>query len=549
MSTESPIPDPTPTPLPEETDQIPTTGEIEDDNIKIDEPEPTPEIDITKLQQEFQEKAQQYLADQSQHIIIPSFAKWFELSKIHAIEKKSFPDFFDDEAVYKTPQNYKYIRDFLVNTFRLNPKEYLTITSVRRSLSGDVTSIIRIHQFLEKWGLINYQIDPKTKPSLLGPKFTGHFQINLDTPENIIPYVPDNVEIIKNNNPSEIIKTEEPIEFNMEIRRDIYQTGEKKIEFRPQSSAHYSCSICGKDATEIRYHNLKIKTYSYNQNTNNSSILCSICYDQGLFPSNFTSSDFIKFHKLEDSQEWTEQEVLLLLEGIEMYGTHDPTSIANNKININSNNQWDKISEHVGTKSREYCLKKFLQLPIEDKFLTKLVKDESTTDKKSLVEEVVKKLIQSKEGSQLLQQNASTNTQHSIEEQSSLINQIVELTIEKVNLKLNAINNLQNSLIDVTNQLNQERKTNLLERWSMINKIEKLKKEKPELSELLNDILKPNKIFELDSNTNTITTTSTTTTTNNEDNMQIEPTTETNGDIETIPISVTKPKSYTFWSG
>ena len=148
-------------------------------------------VDVEQLQKEFQEKARKYLVDQTQHVIIPSFAKWFNLNKIHPLEKKSFPDFFSEDSIYKTPKSYKYIRDFIVNTFRLNPKEYLTITAIRRNLAGDVTNIIRIHQFLEKWGLINYQIDPKTKSTILGPQYTGHFQITLDAPDGLVPYVPE----------------------------------------------------------------------------------------------------------------------------------------------------------------------------------------------------------------------------------------------------------------------------------------------------------------------------------------------------------------------
>jgi SWI/SNF related-matrix-associated actin-dependent regulator of chromatin subfamily C len=46
---------------------------------------------------------------------------------------------------------------------------------------------------------------------------------------------------------------------------------------------------------------------------------------------------------------WTDAETLLLLEGIELY-----------------DDDWVAVSEHVGTKSREACVLKFLQLPIEE---------------------------------------------------------------------------------------------------------------------------------------------------------------------------------------
>ena len=46
----------------------------------------------------------------------------------------------------------------MINTYRLNPHEYLTVTACRRNLAGDVCAIIRVHAVLEQWGLINYQV-------------------------------------------------------------------------------------------------------------------------------------------------------------------------------------------------------------------------------------------------------------------------------------------------------------------------------------------------------------------------------------------------------
>jgi hypothetical protein len=43
---------------------------------------------------------------------------------------------------------------------RLNPTEYLTSTACRRNLAGDVCAIMRVHAFLEQWGLLNYQVHP-----------------------------------------------------------------------------------------------------------------------------------------------------------------------------------------------------------------------------------------------------------------------------------------------------------------------------------------------------------------------------------------------------
>lgn len=99
-----------------------------------------------------------YLAAQTHPLIIPSYASWFSFSTIHPLERRSLPEFFSGKNRSKTPAIYKDYRDFMMNTYRLNPAEYLTVTACRRNLAGDVGAIMRVHAFLEQWGLINYQV-------------------------------------------------------------------------------------------------------------------------------------------------------------------------------------------------------------------------------------------------------------------------------------------------------------------------------------------------------------------------------------------------------
>lgn len=99
-----------------------------------------------------------HLVAQTHAIILPSYSTWFDMHAIHAVEQKSLPEFFNSRNRSKTPAIYKDYRDFMVNTYRLNPTEYLTVTACRRNLAGDVCAIMRVHAFLEQWGLINYQV-------------------------------------------------------------------------------------------------------------------------------------------------------------------------------------------------------------------------------------------------------------------------------------------------------------------------------------------------------------------------------------------------------
>jgi hypothetical protein len=95
---------------------------------------------------------------------VPTCGSWFDPAAISSIEEKSLPEFFNRSSLTKTPETYMHYRNFIIRTYRENPLEYLTATSCRRALVGDACAIIRIHAFLEKYGLINFEVDPSTRP-------------------------------------------------------------------------------------------------------------------------------------------------------------------------------------------------------------------------------------------------------------------------------------------------------------------------------------------------------------------------------------------------
>lgn len=77
----------------------------------------------------------------------------------------------------------------MVDSFRLHPTEYLSITACRRNLAGDVAAIMRVHGFLEQWGLINYHVDADKLSQSMGPPATGHFNVMVDTPAGLQPLI------------------------------------------------------------------------------------------------------------------------------------------------------------------------------------------------------------------------------------------------------------------------------------------------------------------------------------------------------------------------
>eukprot|EP01101_Sappina_pedata_P008421 TRINITY_DN4655_c0_g2_i1.p1 TRINITY_DN4655_c0_g2~~TRINITY_DN4655_c0_g2_i1.p1 ORF type:complete len:360 (+),score=131.97 TRINITY_DN4655_c0_g2_i1:202-1281(+) len=82
--------------------------------------------------------------------------------------------------------------------------------------------------------------------------------------------------------------------------------------------------------------------------------ICHKCFAEGRYPEEMASSDFIRMEPVypDATDSWTDQETLLLLEGIEDFGEN-----------------WEKVAEHVGSKTVEQCVAHFIKIPIEDNYL------------------------------------------------------------------------------------------------------------------------------------------------------------------------------------
>lgn len=238
------------------------------------------------------------VTEQTHHIIVPSYSAWYDYNSIHEVEKRAMPEFFNGRNKSKTPEIYLAYRNFMVDTYRLNPTEYITSTACRRNLAGDVCAIMRVHAFLEQWGLINYQVDTDSRPTAMGPPPTSHFHILSDTPSGLQPVNPP--------------KTPQPSAAKTLLDLDKAQEASKKPEGVP----------------EISSFGLKLDQYAKKPAVLRNKSAASLTRD------------------------WTEQETLLLLEGLEMY-----------------KDDWNKVCEHVSSRTQDECILHFLRLPIEDPYL------------------------------------------------------------------------------------------------------------------------------------------------------------------------------------
>ncbi|KAK1907519.1 hypothetical protein P3342_005846 [Pyrenophora teres f. teres] len=337
---------------------------------------------------DLQSAARSHFVTQTYATIIPSYATWFDMRYIDYRERKALPEFFNGRNRSKTPAVYRDYRDFMINTYRLNPSEYLTVTACRRNLAGDVCAIMRVHAFLEQWGLINYQVDPQERPSNIGPPFTGHFRVTVDTPRGLQPFQPgpgSKVTEGKQLAATDRAASQQPTaksETKSLAGRNIYEANGKEASAEPKAangeangaSVHVknleaaakepikviNCFSCGVECTRVHFHETKPSEQpgQLKQGGGLKRDLCPRCFVEGNFPSGTSSVDFTKISNPESSataeneEKWTEEETLLLLEGLEEF-----------------DDDWNRVADHVQTKTREQCVMKFLQLEIEDKYI------------------------------------------------------------------------------------------------------------------------------------------------------------------------------------
>ena len=92
---------------------------------------------------------------------------WYNSELLNALEIKHLPDFFATEADRaKNTVGYFRIRNFIVSLYAHNPSIYLSATDCRRKLSGDVCAVLRVHAFLDAFGVINFNAKAEFRPIL-----------------------------------------------------------------------------------------------------------------------------------------------------------------------------------------------------------------------------------------------------------------------------------------------------------------------------------------------------------------------------------------------
>ncbi|CAN6380814.1 unnamed protein product, partial [Urochloa humidicola] len=284
--------------------------------------------------------------------VVPKHSDWFTPETVHRLERQVVPHFFTGKSPGHTPEKYAMLRNKVIAKYLENPGKRLAFAECQGLVgsTGELYDLSRIVRFLDTWGIINYLATGsvhrglRMATSLLREEPTGELQLltaPLKSIDGLIlfdrPKCSLQAEDISSMASSS--SNSEVVDFDA-----AFADLDGKIRERLSES---SCSYCLQPLPSLHYRSQKEADVA----------LCSDCFHDARYITWHSSLDF---HKVDgdndglenDSDKWTDEETLLLLEGIEKY-----------------NDNWDDIAGHVGTKSKAQCIYHFIRLPVEDGLL------------------------------------------------------------------------------------------------------------------------------------------------------------------------------------
>ncbi|KAL7118800.1 hypothetical protein ACP275_02G024200 [Erythranthe tilingii] len=273
--------------------------------------------------------------------VVPIHAGWFSWTKIHPLEERMLPSFFNGKSESRTPEIYTEIRNWIMKRFHHNPNEQIELKHLNELTVGDMDVRQEVMEFLDYWGLINYHPFPRNEPAAM--------LVDADSNKDEIVKMDSLVEKLFQ---FETVDSWTPIVPRMTTAIPAMSSGllpesviADELVKSEGPSVEYHCNSCSGDCSRKRYHCQKQADFD----------LCADCFNNGKFGSDMSPSDFILMEPAEaggvSGGNWTDQETLLLLEAIEIF-----------------KDNWSEIAEHVATKTKAQCILHFVQMPIEDAF-------------------------------------------------------------------------------------------------------------------------------------------------------------------------------------
>ncbi|XP_051138278.1 SWI/SNF complex subunit SWI3C-like isoform X2 [Andrographis paniculata] len=269
---------------------------------------------------------------------LPVHSEWFSLQAVHRLERQVVPNFFTGKSAEHTPEKYMAARNSIVAGYMENPERNLTVADCHGMVADiEEEDLSRLVRFLNHWGIINYCA---TSPSHEAQR-DGTYLCEDTNNELLVPSAALNSidGLIKFDSPKCRFKASD-------VYPELASQAADKSDFDSTIREHLSercCSCCFRSIPTVYYQSQKEVDVR----------LCSDCFHEGGFVPGHSSLDFVKENSMKDYGEsdgdsWSDQEIFDLLEGVQLYSE-----------------DWNKIAEFVGSKSKSQCILQFLRLPLD----------------------------------------------------------------------------------------------------------------------------------------------------------------------------------------
>ena len=349
--------------------------------------------------------------------LVPGHAAWFRASPKppRAVERRGVPEFFAGDA-RATPEAYVAVRDAMILGDRafVARGEAMTLADALGCASEALSASAltpetaqRVYDFLRRWGLIGWngetkrgggddddpaiatrQTRPTRPPSGTTEAAADALYRFAPAPANAAaayaaaardaasraatnPYGVRDLNFVRLGRPPK-----NPAAIAAAAARDAAADAERddagvKNDAPPERACR-ACASALAGAGRPYYHcaNPPAAATPTATEREHGFNLCGACFFSGALPDGTSSASFARAEVVdaagagadaaEDEEEdeddgdddWTDQETLMLLEGLERHGE-----------------KWTEVADHVGTKTAEECVRRFVRLPIEDAFV------------------------------------------------------------------------------------------------------------------------------------------------------------------------------------
>ncbi|KAL2519992.1 SWI/SNF complex subunit SWI3C [Forsythia ovata] len=274
--------------------------------------------------------------------VVPVHADWFSPNSVHRLERQVVPHFFSGKSADHTPEKYMECRNFIVAKYMENPEKHLSVADCQELVAGvDLDDLTRVMRFLDHWGIINYCASPlkselQKHDTYLCQDSNGELRVPsaaLKSIDSLIQFDKPKCRLKATDvYPELACRHEEDSDFDSTVREQLSER---------------QCNHCSRPTPVVYYQSQKEVDI----------LLCLDCFNEGRFVAGHSSLDFVKVISTKDygdadGDNWSDQETLLLLEGMQLY-----------------NENWNQIAEHVGTKSKAQCILHFVRLSVDGALL------------------------------------------------------------------------------------------------------------------------------------------------------------------------------------